>query len=392
MKRPGHFRLRARMAALAASALLCAGLPGGAGDAPWQLALPGYHYEFPRDHFNHAGYRTEWWYYTGNLWSAEGKQFGFELTFFRQGIARPETTSAAATPDSQEKSPWDVNDVYLAHLALSDVEGKRFYHTQRLSRAGPGLAGADLAARRIWNGNWQVQFEPAAPGGQPVQDLQAVCDEFALQLVMRPSKPPVIHGVNGVSQKGAAPGAASHYISYTRLETHGTLVLAGRKLELSGLAWMDHEFFTHQLNAEQTGWDWFSVQLSNGEELMLYRLRRRDGSPDPFSAGTFVDARGSARHLAESDFSLAPGTTWTSPETGARYPLRWTLQVPSLDLALEAATPLENQELVSEIGSWPAYWEGAIELHGSRHHLPASGVGYLEMTGYDRPVRMGESR
>jgi predicted secreted hydrolase len=374
---------------LLAAVLISPRLPSGAGspaDQNWERALPGYHYEFPRDHFSHPGYQTEWWYYTGNLRTLDGSRFGFELTFFRQGVARPAAPEAAAPAGGEQESPWDLNDVYLADLALSDLDGRRFYHTQRLNRAGPGLAGADLASRRIWNGNWQVQFEPAAPGVQPVQSLHAVCDDFTLQLVMRAAKPPVIHGVYGVSQKAAEPGQASHYISYTRLDAQGTLQLAGKTLDVSGLAWMDHEFFSHQLTAEQTGWDWFSVQLSSGEELMLFRLRRKDGSADPYSAGTFVDARGIARHLTVADFTLQPGATWTSPATGARYPLHWTLRVPALGLVLDASTPLENQEMVSGQAFWPTYWEGAIEWHGTKHDLPVSGVGYLEMTGYDHPM------
>ena len=347
----------------------------------WERALPGYHYEFPRDHFNHPGYQTEWWYYTGNLHSQDGRHFGFELTFFRQGVSRPPASSEAG-------SPWDVADLYLAHLALSDLDGRRFYHTERLNRAGPGLAGADLASRRIWNGNWQVRFDESPPGAQPIQHLQAVCDDFTLRLTLRSEKPPVIHGIAGVSQKGPGRGQASHYISYTRLEAAGSLELEGRNLALTGLAWMDHEFFSHQLTPDQTGWDWISVQLGGGEELMLYRLRRRDGTVNPFSAGTYVDASGATRHLAAAEFSLEPGATWTSPATAARYPLHWTIRVPSVGIELAATTPLEDQELVSQRPNWPTYWEGAITLHGVRGGQKVAGVGYLEMTGYDRAVRL----
>src|SRR5208282_3538071 len=157
----------------------------------WELALPGYHYEFPRDHFNHPSYHTEWWYYTGNLQSTDGHHFGFELTFFRQGIARP-------VPSGQPASPWDAADVYLAHLALSDLDARRFYHAERLNRAGPGLAGADPASRRIWNGNWQVLFDEPVHGAQPAQHLQAVADDFTLSLTLRSAIPPVIHGLGGV--------------------------------------------------------------------------------------------------------------------------------------------------------------------------------------------------
>jgi predicted secreted hydrolase len=370
MKRLTH---RLRFPALALGLLFAAGL--GAGET-WEVALPGYVYEFPRDHFSHPRYQTEWWYYTGNLQAPDGHRFGFELTFFRQGVARP----------AERNSPWDVDDLYLAHLALSDLDGARFYHTERLNRAGPGLAGVDLASRRIWNGNWEARFDDAARGQQPVQHLQIVCDDFLLHLTLASQKPPVIHGANGVSAKAAGRGRASHYISYTRLEARGTLVLGGRSYTLTGLAWMDHEFFTNQLTPDQSGWDWFSVQLANGEELMLYRLRRRDGAVDQFSAGTLVDAHGATRHLSAADFSLDPGATWTSAESGARYPLVWTIRVPSLGLDLTATTPLEAQEIASHHSSWPSYWEGAIVLRGTRHGQPSSGVGYLEMTGYDRPV------
>jgi len=151
---------------------------------------------------------------------------------------------------------------------------------------------------------------------------------------------------------------------------------------------MDHEFFSHQLTPDQTGWDWISVQLAGAEELMLYRLRRRDGTVDPFSAGTFVDARGATRHLAAADFSFEPGATWTSPDTAAHYPVQWTIRVPSLGIELAASTPLENQELVGHRANWPTYWEGAIILRGKSHNQPASGVGYLEMTGYDRTIAL----
>jgi len=362
----------------------------------WEAALPGYRYEFPRDHFNHPGYQTEWWYYTGNLKTPQGHRFGFELTFFRQGMARPATPPPGANKgrghpgdeNSSTAGKWRVNDIWLAHLALSDLDGGRFYHFERMNRAGPGLAGADLAAGRIWNGNWEVRFDAAGAGAQPALNLQAVSDDFTLRLTLRSQKPPVIHGVNGVSQKAEGPGQASHYLSYTRLDSAGTLELGGQSFSLTGLAWMDHEFFSHQLTPEQVGWDWMSIQLSNGEEFMLYRLRRRDGTPDPYSAGTFVDASGKTRHLSASDFSLSPGAAWTSPATRAHYPVHWTIRVHSLALELTVSTPLDSQELVSGNPYWPTYWEGAITVHGVRQGALTTGVGYLEMTGYDRAVAL----
>jgi predicted secreted hydrolase len=346
-------------------------------ESQYSVALPGYRYEFRRDHFDHPEYQTEWWYYTGNVKAADGRRFGFELTFFRQGVDR----------DKSKNGAWDVRDLYLAHLALSDLDGGRFYHTERTNRAGPGIAGVSSSDGRIWNGNWQIQWK----GDE--QSLRATDARFELQLALRSEKPPVIQGENGVSQKADGAGHASHYISLTHLATSGTIVLNGKSFQVSGLAWMDHEFFTHQLESNQIGWDWFSVQLADNTELMLFRIRRKDGSVDPFSAATFVDARGKSTHLLAADFSLQPGgATWTSPATKATYPVQWKVTVPKLGLDLEVKTALASQELTggSTNGTLtPSYWEGAVTYDGTRSGAKIQGAGYLEMTGYDRPFEMG---
>ncbi len=351
-------------AACAGAALVAVWL-WGAGES-YREAAPGYHYSFPRDHFEHREYRTEWWYYTGNVRDAQGKRFGFELVFFREG-QRP-----AANP-----SAWRVDDLYLAHLALTDIGGKHFYYHERLNRAGPGIAGASYAERRVWNGNWAAAWQ-----GEK-QVLEATVEEFRFRLELGPSKPPVVNGVNGVSQKGDAAGEASYYVSFTRLMVSGDLVIGGERHAVTGTAWMDHEWFTNQLDKEQTGWDWFSVQLDDQTELMLFELRRRDGGIDVHSAGTYVDREGRARHLTHADFSLTPASYWRSLRTGANYPVQWKLQVPGLGIELNVHAALEDQELVSKEKTGPTYWEGAVTYSGS-----ATGVGYLEMTGYDRPVEM----
>jgi predicted secreted hydrolase len=337
------------------------------GAQNYRLALPGYHYSFPHDHFNHPDFETEWWYYTGNLQSADGHKFGFELTFFRQAVAR----------NLPNRGPWDVQDIYLAHLALSDLSGGRFYHTERTNRSGPGVAGVDEAAQRIWNGNWQIRWNGVD------QALQAINENFDLRFAMHPEKPPVINGENGVSQKAEGAGRASHYISLTRLDTKGTITLNTKTFSVSGLAWMDHEFFTHQLTPNQAGWDWLSLQLDDRSELMLFHIRHKDGSIDQFSAGTYVDAQGNSTHLRNSDFVLQPGgETWESKSSGAKYPIQWKIFVPRLGIELEAKTPLPSQELTGDSRLAPTYWEGAIVLRGKRSGAPISGVGYLEMTGY----------
>jgi predicted secreted hydrolase len=343
--------------------------------AQFKTALPGYHYEFPRDYFSHLDYQTEWWYYTGNVHSTDGHKFGFELTFFRQGLSR----------DPKQNSAWDLRDIYFAHFALSDLTDKKFFHKERANRAGPGIAGASAPLEKVWNGNWTVLWM----NGE--EHLTALADSSALNLSLHSQKPPVTHGANGVSQKSAGLGRASHYFSETRLATTGSLTFEARQYSVTGFAWMDHEFFTHQLEAHQVGWDWFSIQLNDSSELMLFQIRRKDGSVDPFSAGTFIDPRGNTRHLPSTDFQLAPTSAiWTSPDTHARYPIQWQIRVPSLDLTLTVHTPLPFQELVATSNLAPSYWEGAVLLQGKRNSADIAGAGYLEMTGYDRPVSIRE--
>jgi predicted secreted hydrolase len=339
--------------------------------AQYRTALPGYRYAFPRDHFDHPDFQTEWWYYTGNVKARDGRRFGFELTFFRHGTDR----------DATKTNAWDVRDVYLTHLALSDLDSGQFFHAERTNRVGPGIAGISETERRIWNGNWQIAWQGET------QKLQAIDERFELHFAMQSAKPPVIHGMNGVSQKAVAPGHASHYISLTRMITEGEIEMLGRRFQVTGTAWMDHEFFTHQLEPNQIGWDWMSIQFEDDTELMLFRIRRKDGSVDPYSSGTFVDANGAGTQLLQSDFTLQPaGASWTSSATHATYPIEWKVSVPKLNLDLHASTSLPSQELTAISKIAPSYWEGAIALTGHKKAVPVRAVGYLEMTGYDRPL------
>ena len=333
----------------------------------YAVAQPGYTYQFPRDYFNHEDFQTEWWYYTGNVKSSDGHRFGYELTFFRQGVSR-----------ADDSHPWFVHDVWMAHLALSDISGQRFYNEERLNRTGPGIAGVDIQTGLVWNGNWQARI------AEREEDLSGIANKFGLTLKLMPTKPPIIQGRDGISKKSEGAGHASQYFSLTRLTTTGSIDLDGKNYQVDGISWMDHEFFTDSMAANETGWDWLSVQLKDGSELMLYRLRHADGAIDPYSPGTYVDKTGKSLFLSTNDFAMSPapdsGSKWLSPTTKASYPLVWHVSIPLLKIELDVTTQLKNQELTGAFG--PSYWEGAIDVSGDQNGTPLSGFGYLEMTGY----------
>ena len=332
----------------------------------WQPAAAGYTFAFPRDHASHPDYKIEWWYYTGNVKAADGRRFGYQITFFRVGIDH--------TPANPSK--WAIRDLYMTHLAISDARGQRYRYAEKLSRGGPGLAGAKTDRYYVWNDDWSAELA----GNQ--HKLRATSVEAGIELVLGEGKPPAINGINGISQKGAQTGNASHYYSLTRMPTTGTIVIDGERVAVSGESWMDHEFGTSFLEAGQRGWDWFSIQLSDNRELMLYRLRREDGTRDPRSSGTLVDANGKTTHLADADFTLTPGTSTFKSKNGAVYPTEWTVSIPSQRLELRVTTPLADQELSLVKSTGIAYWEGIIDVNGQSGGQAVRGSGYLEMTGY----------
>lgn len=334
----------------------------------YRQAVPGYRFRFPRDHFNHPAFQTEWWYYTGNVRRGDGHRYGFELVFFRQGVGEPARRTAAQNP-----SAWRVEDIYLAHLALTDIDGRGFRYFERINRAGPGIAGVSFETGRIWNGNWQAQWDLTTGA----QTLSAVAEGIRFRLRLAPVKPPVIHGEDGISRKAAEAGRASYYISFTRLQVAGALNGAG----VSGTAWMDHEWFTNLLGSGERGWDWFSVQRDDGTELMLFEVRRNDGK-EPFAAGTYVDRDGRSTYLKPGSFTVQPLEFWTSPKTRARYPVRWRIVIPPLRSTFDCVAAVADQEL-ADGKDGNSYWEGAVAYSGSLH-----GAGYLEMTGYAKPVKM----
>ena len=363
---------------------MVAAAPGAAADRLHSAAqagrvVPGYVFEFPRDHFGHPAFESEWWYYTGNLFTAEGRHFGFELTFFRR----------ARAIDEAQPSAWDLDQVYLAHFTITDTDSGRFVVDERRNRAGPGIAGAEVEMRRVWNGNWSVEWR-AGDETRPVQVLSAMNREAALNLVLDPRKPVVIHGRDGVSRKVAGnPQAVSYYLSFTRMDATGTVGIEDEQFTVSGQAWMDHEFFSSDLTEHKVGWDWMSVQLDDGVDLMLFGIRDAEGDYGPDTFGTFVDASGVAHPIASGEMTLRPGRRWRSAATGAEYPVEWQVEVPGFDLWLDVRPRLDAQEVFTEHGILPTYWEGAAHFTGEREGQPVAGVGYLEMTGYAGRLDLG---
>jgi predicted secreted hydrolase len=337
----------------------------------FRQALPGYTFSFPRDHYAHEDFRTEWWYYTGHLRSQGGEEYGYQVTFFRSGLAE-----ARDNP-----SRWAAKSLYLAHFAVSDIPRKSFRYFERVNRAGLGQAGANGTDFRVWVGDWEVSGDGAR------QRLKAKEGEVAVDLDLLSQKPPVIHGENGVSRKGEGRGHASHYYSLTRLATDGTLTVRGKAMPVTGLSWMDHEFGSTQLSLDQIGWDWVSLQLDDGTELMLYIIRKTDGRPDPYSAGTWVAADGRTVRLKQQDFTIEVLDRWTSPRTKGVYPMRWRLSAPTLGLDVTVSPTFPDQELNTVKSTQVIYWEGAVRAEGTVSGHPVKAKGYVELTGYAAPFR-----
>jgi predicted secreted hydrolase len=338
-----------------------------AAERIYKKALPGYKYKFPQDHFSHDQFKTEWWYYTGHLVSKDKRRFGFELTFFRTG--------ADHEPDNKS-SAWKLENFYLAHFAVTDENGKRFKYYEKLNRAGLNLAGARSDAYYVYNEGWSVEKL-----GEHYL-LKADAPEYSIHLLLDALKQPVINGVDGVSQKASCAGCASHYYSMTRLKTEGQLFVGDKPMEVTGLTWMDHEFGSNQLTSEQAGWDWYSLQLDDNRELMLYVLRRTDGTIEPASSGTMVDAQGNAKHIKLDQFKITTSSTWHSPKSGATYPMGWHVNVPSANLDVTLSTDLQDQELNTARSTGVTYWEGSVNVSGTSNGKPIKGQGYVEMTGY----------
>jgi predicted secreted hydrolase len=324
-------------------------------------------FQFPLDFGPHPDFQTEWWYYTGNLVSADGRQFGYQLTFFRRAL----TPAAVRMP---RPSNWAAEQVYLAHFTLTDVGTGKFHYFERMERGSAGLAGAQVQpAYQVWLSDWRV-----SQVGEGSYQLAAASAGVQLKLDLQDRKGVVLQGEQGYSQKGPEAGNASYYLSQTRLETRGTVEIGGQPVSVTGSSWMDHEFSTSALAGDQVGWDWFALQLNDGSELMVYTVRKADGSIDPYSSGTLIYPDGRTRRLTRADFQVRVTASWKSPHSAAVYPASWQVDVPSEGLSLQVKPRLADQELRVSF----TYWEGAVAVEGTRSGIPVSGSGYVELTGY----------
>jgi predicted secreted hydrolase len=323
---------------------------------------------FPQDFGAHEDFRTEWWYYTGNLQTPQGRHFAFELTIFRVGLLPP---TAELPTDSQ----WYDRSVYFAHFAISDIAAERFYAFERYSRPGPGLAGAQVDPYRVWIEDWSItEREPG------VYHLQATQEQVAIDLTLTDEMGIILHGENGYSRKGENVTNASYYYSQPRLRAEGLVQVNDVQHPVSGLAWKDHEFSSSALDENQIGWDWFSLQFEDGSALMLFQLRERDGGISASSSGTFITRDGNPEPVQNTDFEIAVLDQWRSPHTHGLYPSAWSIQLNKSDCLLEVHPWMADQEL-----NFPTvtYWEGAVHFEGiCDNRVLARGNGYVELTGY----------
>lgn len=334
---------------------------GGSAEPGFARATEVRPFDFPHDHGPHPEFRNEWWYVSGNLDDEAGRRYGFQLTLFRIGLA----PGRADRP-----SRWSTHQVWMAHLALTDVAGDRFHAAERFARGGDiGLAGARREPVAVWLEDWRLQRGPDGDW-----HIDAATDAFALDLALHPERPPVLQGDRGLSQKSDGPGNASYYYSLTRLATQGEIRVEGESRKVNGNAWLDREWSTSALGEEQAGWDWFALQLDDGTDVMYYRLRRRDGSSDPRSAGSIVGPDGATAPLGRDDVELEVVERWTDPK-GTTYPSSWRLDIAGLDKPLTVVPVRSDQQLDVSV----RYWEGAVDVLRAGASV---GRGYVELAGY----------
>lgn len=340
------------------------------GEENFEKVINPRSFSFPEDFGAHPQFQTEWWYYTGNVFDPQGRQFGYQLTFFRRSIA------SGLNPT--RTSDWATNQVYLAHFTLTDVEGKKHYQQERIARGTLGMAGADVNPLFSVNlFDWNIQQVD-----DKIFQLTATTSDWSLSLRLEDVKGVILHGDAGVSKKGPQPGNASYYFSQTRLKSSGNVTIEGIDYPVEGYSWMDHEFGTSALGSEQIGWDWFSLQLDNQTEWMLFQIREEDDKISPQSSGTYITRDGQTENLNQKDFQISVLDRWKTGD-GFIYPSSWRILSAKYDLDLKIQPLLADQEN----RFFFRYWEGAVKIEGTMNGIPVSGFGYVELTGYAQSMQ-----
>ena len=340
----------------------------------WKIVDQPWAWVFPRDHGAHREFKTEWWYFTGNLYGENREPFGFQWTLFRQGIF---------SSPPQKISKWGLRDIYFAHFALSDIRKKKFYAYERADRGALELAGVLEGSMGGWIRGWELR---TIDNTKDKFHIHAKEGEIAIDLNLEACKPPVLHGENGLSKKADQKGCASYYYSFTRLMTNGSIRISNKEWLVHGTSWFDHEFTTNSLGNNEVGWDWFAIQLDTNEELMLYCLRTKEGVFDSNSGGTWV-GKNNVRILKKEDFSVERTAFWKSPHTKATYPASWKIKLFDPPIEITVTPKMTSQELVLHQLGFLAYWEGAVSVEGKKEGMPVHGEGYVELTGYASPLQ-----
>lgn len=342
---------------------------GEVKDQNFEKAIEKLKFIFPEDHGPHPGFRTEWWYFTGNLTSTDNKKFGYQFTIFR--------TSLSSDKNSRT-SEWSSNQIYMSHFTVTDISNDKFYFDERFSREGNELAGAKVSPLKVWLEDWQItDSEGMTAFDLPVINVKAKTDKTEINFILESAKPVILQGDEGLSRKGSQPGNASYYYSYTNLKTEGKIYIEGNEYTVNGNSWMDREWSTSALSEDQRGWDWFALQLDDSTELMYYQMRKKDGSPDIFSKGVIVNKAGETDQVKKEDVELIITDNWKSP-SGVNYPSGWNLKIPSRNIYLNITPAVSDQLLNVSI----KYWEGSVKIDGTKNNSRITGRGYAELTGY----------
>jgi len=374
-------------------------------------------FSFPRDYAVHPEFRHEWWYFTGNLNATSGQRFGYELTILRvalsgqveeavlqdtpsqkkqrNGTVEPELPSSKSALLPGQASGWRSDHFYIAHFALTDIENKTFYYSERLSRDAMGLAGAgvyfkeqvdqDSINLRVWLADWGV--ESVGDGIFPVR-VYAKDKDVSINLVLRNKKPVVKQGDEGLWTKGQTPGNAAYYFSITRMETAGTVEINSQQYAVTGDSWFDREWSTTETQSGLPGRDWFRLQLSDDREIMFHASRDnaldnvipKNGNLNEYSIGSIVDANGDSRTLTYDEVEITVVRHWNSPHSNIKYPSTWKITIPSESLVLQVTPLVEDQELNLSV----RFWEGAVKVSGKQNSDGSiiTGYGYVELSGY----------